>query len=215
FLEMAINLVDESDGSKIILIKKYLNETECKNLFDYCTQLQTKLYPFKLKQNRLLWACGDEGTYHEFRNVNVIINEWSSNCLLIRDRIQTEFDIYHNFCLINHYRNGFDSIAPHSDGELHSKNKSVFTLGIGATRKMQLIPYSSLKPKIIFDFEQGDLLLMCGNVQTKYKHGIDIEPTITKPRYSLTFRSTLLKTKKRKADETNFFSLGTQGKCVI
>jgi alkylated DNA repair dioxygenase AlkB len=100
--------------------------------------------------------------------------------------------------LINHYRNGRDSIAPHSDGELHSKNHSVFTASVGATRRMNLVPYSSLVATITFDFEQGDLLWMCGDAQKKWKHGIEPEPLILNPRYSFTFRSTLLKANKKR-----------------
>lgn len=118
-----------------------------------------------------------------------------ATCLLIQDRIQTEFDVYNNFCLINHYRNGKDSIAPHADGELYSKNKSVFTVAVGATRKMKLV---SATKTIVFDFEDGDLLLMDGNVQSKWKHGIDPDPTVLDARYSFTLRSTLLKPSKKR-----------------
>jgi alkylated DNA repair dioxygenase AlkB len=83
--------------------------------------------------------------------------------------------VYNNFCLINHYRDGKDSIAPHSDGELHSKNKSVFTIAVGETRQMKLVPYSSTNSTIVFDFEAGDLLWMCGNVQSKWKHNMFIQ----------------------------------------
>ncbi len=76
-----INLVNDSLG-RIVLFKQWLPISECKDLFDYCTNLKTKLYPFKLKQKRLLWACGDENTYHEFRGVNVTISKWSSPCPL-------------------------------------------------------------------------------------------------------------------------------------
>ncbi len=202
FIYLFMELVNDEDGSRIVLFKKWLTELECNTLFEYCTRLETKLYPFKLKQNRLLWACGDLGVYHEFRGVNVDINEWSSECLSLKDRLLSEFDVYNNFCLINHYRNGYDSIAPHSDGELYSKNKSVFTVAVGITRTMKLVPYSSLKQTIVFDFNPGDLLWMCGNVQSKWKHGIDVDANIIHPRYSFTFRSTLLKSlKKRKCLE--------------
>jgi hypothetical protein len=197
-----MELVNDVDGSRIVLFKKWLQDAECDKLFEYCTSLKTKLYPFKLKQNRLIWACGDDGVYHEFRGVSVDIHEWSPETLFIREKIISEFDVYNNFCLINHYRNGKDSIAPHSDGELYSKNKSVFTVAVGATRKMKLLPNSIAKIPIIFDFESGDLLWMCGNVQSKWKHGIDVDPNVIHPRYSFTLRSTLLKTtKKRKQKE--------------
>jgi alkylated DNA repair dioxygenase AlkB len=104
--------------------------------------------------------------------------------------------------VIYHYRDGRDSIAPHSDGELYSKNKSVFTVAVGVTRKMKLVSYSG-QPNIVFDFESGDLLMMCGESQSKWKHGIDQDPSVGGVRYSLTFRSTLLKrpdSKKRKPE---------------
>ena len=197
-----MDLVNDVDGSRIVLFKKWLSEQECKTLIEHCKSLQTKLYPFKLKQNRLLWACGDDGVYHEFRGVQVDIHDWSDICKNLQQKISSEFDVYNNFCLINHYRNGRDSIAPHSDGELYSKNKSVFTTAVGISRKMKLIPYSATNKPIVFNFEQGDLLWMCGDAQSKWKHGIDVDFNITKPRYSFTFRSTLIKPcKKRKADE--------------
>jgi alkylated DNA repair dioxygenase AlkB len=197
-----MDLVNDADGSRIVLFKKWLPDLECKTYFEYCTTLKTKLYPFNLKQKRLLWACGDSGVYHEFRNVQVDIHEWSTECLAIRDKINSEFDVYNNFCLINHYRDGRDSIAPHSDGELYSKNKSVFTVSVGETRQMKLVPYSSAKGTIVFDFEAGDLLWMCGNVQSKWKHGIDVDPSIIHPRYSFTLRSTLLSKKRKQVEET-------------
>jgi hypothetical protein len=46
--------------------------------------------------------------------------------------------------------------------------------------------------------------LKSGNVQSKWKHGIDVDPNVIRPRYSFTLRSTLLKaTKKRKQIEEN------------
>ncbi len=196
---MEVDLVNDANGSRIVLFKKWLPDSACEKLLEYCTQLNTKLYPFKLRQQRLLWACGDPGVYHAFRGVNVNIQEWSAECLALRSKIESEFDVYNNFCLVNHYRDGRDSIAPHSDGELYSKNKSVFTVAVGTTRKMKLVPYSG-EGNIVFDFEPGDLLMMCGNVQSKWKHGIDPDPSIVDPRYSFTFRSTLIKTTKRKAE---------------
>lgn len=140
-----------------------------------------------------MWACGDEGVHHSFRGVKVDIHEWSQELKQIQQDIVKDFDVYTNFLLVNHYRNGYDSIAPHSDGELFAKNHSLFTLGLGATRKMQLIPYqvtANNKP-IEFLFEQGDSLLMCGpNTQKKWKHGIQVEPNVLNPRYSFTCRST-------------------------
>ena len=162
-------------------------------LLAHCKSLPTKLYPFGLKQNRLLWACGDPGTYHRFRSVAVEINKWTPEIKEVQSLLKSEFDIYTNFCLLNHYRNGKDSIAPHADGELFAKNKSVFTLSLGGTRKMKLVSSSTSDntlPNIEFLVENGDLFWMWGNIQDKWKHGIDVDLKATIPRHSLTFRST-------------------------
>jgi hypothetical protein len=44
-----------------------------------------------------MWACGDDGAYHEFRGVSVDIHEWSPEALSIQERIVSEFDVYNNF----------------------------------------------------------------------------------------------------------------------
>lgn len=190
-----IKLLDDDDGSQIYLYKKWYLEKDIKDLKEFCKNVETKLYPFGMKKNRLLWACGDEGATHSFRKVHVKINEWTPECKKIKDALIEDFDVYTNFCLLNHYRNGKDAISPHSDGETFAKNKSVFTLSTGATRKMQLIPLPNYKhkmKKLSFLLEEGDLLYMCGDAQNKCQHGIDIEPDILLPRHSFTLRSVLI-----------------------
>lgn len=192
-MENVIKLYNQDDN-KIYLYKGYYDKKQSQELFDYALEkFDTKIYPFRLRQQRALWACGDEKTKHEFRGVEVKINPWDAKCAKLQQSLMENFGVYNNFCLVNHYRNGKDSIAPHSDGELYSKNKSVFTLSTGATRKMQLIPYNQIKhKKLEFDVEAGDLFLMCGNTQTIYKHGIEPQPSIKEPRISFTLRSTKL-----------------------
>lgn len=183
---------DASKGSKEE--KKTVKGDGASKLLAHCKSLPTKLYPFGLKQNRLLWACGDPGTYHRFRGVAVDINKWTPEVKEVQSLIEGEFDVYTNFCLLNHYRNGKDSIAPHADGELFAKKKSVFTLSLGGTRKMKLVnsfgSTSKPVPNVEFDVEHGDLFWMWGNIQDKWKHGIDVDLKAIVPRHSLTFRST-------------------------
>lgn len=182
-----------TDPPKASLISSWLNTEQANNLLAVCEKLPTKLYPFGIKRNRPLWACGDPGTFHGFRGVNVAIQPWIPELLAVRNQLQADFGVYTNFCLVNHYRNGNDSIAPHADGELFAKDKSVFTVSLGSSRTMQLIPNNPKKQKTIaFRLNRGDLFWMCGEVQTGWKHGIDPEPT-RETRYSLTFRSTKLK----------------------
>lgn len=170
-----------------ILFKQWLPQPEI--LLQWCQNLETRLYPFGLKQNRLLWACGDPGTTHGFRGVNVPIQPWPQELEVFRDQLTRIFHIRTNFCLVNHYRDGQDSVAPHVDGDLYADRQAVFTISLGITRRMRLVSLGK-EADVAFDVEAGDLFLMWGTLQQHWKHGIDKQPNITSSRYSLTFRST-------------------------
>ena len=180
---------------RAVLFKKWLSEADANELFIFCSGLETKQHDFKwcghsLKQKRLNWACGDAGTVHAFGGVDVPIHAWPPLLLAIRELLYATHGVYCNFCLVNDYPTGMYSIAPHSDGELHAKDKSVFTLSLGATRTMQLTQGKEMKHQM--HLEHGDLFLMSHNFQHFYKHGIAVEPLVCTRRISLTFRSTLL-----------------------
>lgn len=185
-------LVDEH-GCRAVLIKNWVKPEQAASLLAYCQTLHTEKYDFKwygrsLKQTRMNYACGDPGVYHTFGGVDVPIHEWNSEFKEIRDRINQEIGVYNNFCLVNHYRDGNDSIAPHSDGELNALYKSVFTLSLGCTRIMKLI-HKLTGRTITFEVCAGDLFIMCGDqFQDQWKHGIDPDPLVMDARYSLTLR---------------------------
>ncbi len=198
-----INIHQTKDGSRIIIFKHFIDKEIAKELFLECTpsvgtpsvgkEVNPIEYDFKwfgksLKQKRLNWACGDKGVTHKFGGQDVKVNKWNSSFSIVRDHLIEKFDYKLIFCLVNYYRTGKDSIAQHSDGALGIDN-AVFTLSMGATRKMKI---SSGKEKIdskIFDFEEGDLLLMVGKqIQLNVKHGILEDKKILDARASLTFR---------------------------
>ena len=189
-----IKLIDDVDGSCAYLYKNWLGKDYADTLLKFCQDLDTKLYPFGMKQKRLLWACGDPGVYHAFRNVEVDIHHWPAEFKNVHNKLFKEFDVYTNFLLVNHYRNGQDGTGLHADGELNAKNKSVFTASLGATRKMRLsFIHNTGKKDIVFEVEHGDLFYMFGDIQSKVKHAIDEDASVKDTRYSLTSRSTLLR----------------------
>lgn len=198
--ELPTLLVNLPSGGQALLFKQWLPKADAQALLEKLRVLPTKKHDFRwhghaLKQTRMNWACGDAGVYHEFGGVDVPIHEWTPELLGLRQRIVDVFDVYCNFCLLNHYRDGKDAIAPHSDGELYAKKRSVMTLSTGITRKMQLLEKKTGR-EIEFDVEHGDLFVMWGDVQQHWKHGIREEPHARGERISLTFRSTLKRGKK-------------------
>lgn len=184
--------VSDPNGSAYI-IRNWLPSEDADLLLSLCQQLDTIQHNFQwfgrpLKQTRKNWACGDVGVIHQFGGVTVPVHEWTEAPALeqIRDRIHFVLGVYTNFCLVNHYATGKDSIALHSDSELFADNKSVLTISLGTSRMFQLKHLSGL----IHDFtlHHGDMFVMNGNVQIHWKHGLPADPTVTTARYSLTYR---------------------------
>lgn len=96
-----------------------------------------------------------------------------------------------NSMLINLYEDGTNIIPKHSDSEyIFGDNPTIAVLSIGATRTIRFTPKSHYKDGKIMDFElkSNSLLIMADETQKVYQHEILKDPTVTEPRYSLTFR---------------------------
>lgn len=212
-----IILVEDNTGAQAVLFKSWLSKDKADKIWDVCKKNQSetgsllrkaKEYNFGMSLNRQLWACGDPGTYHEFRDIKVPINEWPDEFLDVREKIINELEVDTNFCLHNRYLNGSQGLPSHTDGELYAKHELVLTLSLGATRTMVLEPIKTeikqtvttdslitidKSGKISFKVEHGDAFLMWKGIQKKWKHGLPAEPSVKDVRDSLTFRSTRVK----------------------
>lgn len=91
----------------------------------------------------------------------------------------------YNFCLVNYYANGSDSISYHSDDERFlGSNPSIASLSLGATRDFLLkhkpinpkegepAPEQNSKPPLKLALESGDMVLMRGQTQANWLHSI-------------------------------------------
>jgi alkylated DNA repair dioxygenase AlkB len=94
-----------------------------------------------------------------------------------------------NSCLVNLYENGNDKISRHKDSSDSFGNiPTIVNLSIGQTRILRLI---NNEETIDFPLEHNSLFIMAGSSQKNYTHEIIEDKTITKKRYSLTFRELL------------------------
>lgn len=116
-----------------------------------------------------------------------------------------DLDININSCLVNLYRNGQDSISPHRDSvESFGTYPTIIGLSIGETRIMRIqrvlynpenlksckFDHESSRKGLMMDIplEDNSIFIMMGSSQKYYTHEIVKDDTITKPRYSMTFR---------------------------
>lgn len=94
-------------------------------------------------------------------------------------------DASYNFCLVNYYANGADSISYHSDDERFlGAHPSIASLSLGATRDFcmrhkpitptagEKPPEQNLKTPLKMPLASGDMVLMKGKTQSSWLHSI-------------------------------------------
>jgi alkylated DNA repair dioxygenase AlkB len=106
-----------------------------------------------------------------------------------------------NYCLVNLYRNGSDYLGYHRDAEAdlqllpyRTRDKKniqeavIVSLSFGATRDFlfQNIEAPAIKYKL--PLKNGDLLVMRGETNKKWKHSVPKRLKVKESRYNLTFR---------------------------
>ncbi len=136
-------------------------------------------------QPRLTASYGDEGvTYRYSGTVNVAL-PWTPTLLEIKEKIEAVQGEY-NYCLLNRYRSGQDSMGMHSDDEPGMGNV-IGSLSLGATRTFR-IKHNKTKETMNFPVGNGTLIIMAGTMQKYWKHEIPKTKENVEERINLTFR---------------------------
>lgn len=91
-----------------------------------------------------------------------------------------------NYCLLNRYRSGADSVGMHADDEPGEGNV-IGSLSLGATRTFR-IRHNKTKETRAFELRHGTLLIMAGTMQQFWKHEIPKTKVDVGERINLTFR---------------------------
>jgi alkylated DNA repair dioxygenase AlkB len=93
-----------------------------------------------------------------------------------------------NSVLLNYYRDGRDSMGMHSDNEPElGPEPAIASVSFGATRTF-ILQNKLNRQRLQLALYDGSLLLMAGNLQTNWSHGINKSAKILGPRVNLTFR---------------------------
>jgi alkylated DNA repair dioxygenase AlkB len=101
--------------------------------------------------------------------------------------------------LLNYYRDHRDSMGMHSDDEPElGPRPAIASVSLGHQRTF-ILKHRTRKEleRVTLPLESGSLLLMKGDTQRHWKHGIDKERRPCGPRINLTFRQILRKTGDR------------------
>ncbi len=118
----------------------------------------------------------------ELTELRFLVSEWVMQCL---GAAIPDF----NSVLLNYYRNGSDSMGYHADNEKElGKNPVIASVNLGQTRRFQFRRKDDKSIKHDIELTHGSLLIMAGEMQHYWQHGIPKEPKKNQPRINLTFR---------------------------
>ena len=142
------------------------------------------------RQPRLVAWYGDPGHAYRYSGIALEPLPWTDRISGIKARVEAQVATTFNSVLLNYYRDQNDSMGMHSDNEKElGPRPTIASISMGAERSFLL--KSKLHPdtKIVkLPLASGSLLLMKGDTQKNYKHGIGKEKHVVGARVNLTFR---------------------------
>ena len=137
-------------------------------------------------QPRLTASYGDDGVAYRYSGIENQAWPWTATLLDIKAKIEAVHGKY-NYCLLNRYRSGSDSVAWHADNEPGMGNV-IGSLSLGATRSFW-IRHNTSKETQTFSLGHGTLIIMAGTMQQFWKHQIPKTRENVGERINLTFRN--------------------------
>jgi alkylated DNA repair dioxygenase AlkB len=145
-----------------------------------------KTYP----QPRLTAWYGDEGANYTYSGIHLDPLPWTHTLIEIKKRVERISGIDFNSVLLNYYRDHRDSMGLHSDDEPELGRRPIISsVSLGEERTFILKHKTRRDLKIVrLRLASGSLLLMTGETQHYWKHGIEKERRPCGSRINLTFR---------------------------
>ena len=134
---------------------------------------------------RLIASYGDPGVSYRYSGIDYAAIQWTSTLLEIRQKIEAVQGDY-NYCLLNRYRSGQDSMGWHADDEPEMGNV-IGSLSFGATRKFR-IRHNVTRETQTFLAGHGTLIIMAGTMQQFWQHEVPKTKQVVGERINLTFR---------------------------
>ena len=131
---------------------------------------------------------GDPGTNYTYSNRAYVPLPLIPEVDILRRKVEEATGERFNSVLINLYRDGKDSVAPHSDAEPeYGRNPVIASVSLGAARLFRIKQING-NGRWEITLRHRSLLVMAGETQHNWRHGIPKDPTCAEPRINLTFR---------------------------
>ena len=184
----SIERIEFRDGGLLLYDDVFLTPGHAdryfENLRDHC-QWEQKPGIFGYMQPRLIASHGDKGITYKYSGVENVALPWTATLLEIKKKIEAVQGEY-NYCLLNRYRSGSDSMGWHADDEPEMGNV-IGSLSLGATRKFR-IRHNVTRETKTFLAGHGTLIIMAGTMQQFWQHEVPKTKQVVGERINLTFR---------------------------
>lgn len=132
---------------------------------------------------------GDPGVSYKYSRTIFNALNWDPHLYELKQKIELHLKAKFNCVLCNKYSNGDDYMSLHSDDEPELGAKPIIaSCSFGATRTFQIQRKDKSFKKEI-ELSDGDLLVMMGDFQQLWNHGIKKTKKPVGPRINLTFRN--------------------------
>jgi alkylated DNA repair dioxygenase AlkB len=147
----------------------------------------------RVPQPRLIAWYGDKGANYTYSGIHHHPLPWTDTLIDIKTRVEKVAGTSFNSVLLNYYRDHRDSMGLHSDDEPELGLRPIIaSLSLGEDRAFILKHKTRRDLKTVrLKLASGSLLLMKGDTQHSWKHGIEKEKRPCGPRVNLTFRRIL------------------------
>lgn len=140
-------------------------------------------------QPRFTAFYGDEEASYRYSGITAEAIPWIDVLSQLKENIATKFDAQFNTCMLNHYRDGADSMGWHRDNEKSlGKYPFIASVSFGASRIFQFRHYLDKLPIISVELSHGSLLIMKAETQHLWEHRLPKTIQPVGPRINLTFR---------------------------
>lgn len=143
------------------------------------------------------------GTTYTYAGSVLTATPWTPLLSQLRDAASAYTGCHFNFVLVNHYRDGRDSMGRHRDNEPELDPAApVVSLSLGATRDFVLHRGAE---RIVIPLRHGTLLAMDPPTNELWLHSLPRRTKVAAPRLNLTFRRlrpTSERQKQRKSSRT-------------
>ena len=180
--------IELKDGGVLLYAESFLPAELADRYFvelrDDCCWAQ-KPGVFGHRQPRLTASYGDAGITYRYSGTVNVAHLWTSNLVEIKEKIEAVQGNY-NYCLLNRYRSGSDSMGWHSDDEPEMGNV-IGSLSLGATRKFR-IRHNASRETMTLSVGHGTLIIMAGTMQQFWQHEVPKTKQNVGERINLTFR---------------------------